>query len=108
MDTDSLYNQQLEQINSFCKNEPNDIFYRKILQAKTLSEAITKAKGFNESARGKSNNPKNVMESATMFALYRDVSTRYASRSLLWKKGLDSKMFNFVMVQAKNEGLGDK
>lgn len=108
MDADNLYEQQLEQLNSFCKNEPSDFFYRKILQTNSISSAINKVKGFKDSAIGKSNTPKNVMEASTMFALYRDTCMRYASRSMLWKKGLDAKMFNFIMVQAKNEGLGDK
>lgn len=107
MDSNALYEQQLQQINTFCKNEPNDFFYRKIVGDKSISGAINKIKEWKESAKSGDNNPKKVMEAATMFALYRDVAMRHASRSMLWKKGLDQKMFNLVMVQSKNNALGE-
>jgi hypothetical protein len=107
MDSNSLYEQQLQQIKTFCKNEPSEFFYKKIIGAETISEAINQVKEWKDSTKQGDDNPKTVMEAATMFALYRDLSMRHASRKMLWDKGLDQKMFNFVMVQSKNNALGE-
>lgn len=107
MTSDELGNKQLEDIQKFCTNKPNGLFYKNIVGGKTVHSAIKMAEGWKNGAIGGSFTPKAVVEAGSMFALYRDLASRYASRSMLWKKGLDQKMFNIVMVQAKNEGVGD-
>lgn len=108
MDADSLGGKKLEEIQKFCKNQPLKFFYQKILEVDSVNAGIQKVKGWKDAAIGKKFSPKAVMEAGTMFALYRDLGMRHASRKMLWKKGLDQTMFDIVMVQSKNDGLGDK
>ena len=107
MKIDTIHKNQKSQIAEYCRDEASDFFYRKVLNEETISEAIQKTKEWKNEAYKADNNPKAVMEAGAMFALYRDLSMRHASRSMLWKKGLDQKLFNIAMVQSKNLCLGE-
>lgn len=107
MKINTVYENQKSQIEEYCRDKASDFFYRNIIKGDTIAEAIQKTKEWKNEAYKADNNPKAVMEAGAMFALYRDLSMRHASRSMLWKKGLDQKLFNIAMVQSKNLCLGE-
>ena len=105
MDADALSDKNLQAIQKYCKNGSSEFFYKGIIGATSIYEAINAAKQWKDESMTKSFSAKAVMESGTMFALYRDLCMRHASRSMLWKKGLDQKLFDTIMVQTKNLNL---
>ena len=108
MQSEQLIKNQLQYLTEFCNNEPSDFFYRKQLGSSSVKAAIESAEQRKDAAQKGDASPKTIVDSAAMFALYRDLVCRHASRKTLWKKGVDQKMFNLMMVQTKNSTLGDK
>lgn len=108
MDADTLSDKNLKAIQSYCQNGSSKFFYKGVIGASSIYEAIRTAKRWKDESMEKPFSAKSVMEAGTMFALYRDLCMRHASRSMLWKKGLDQKLFDTIMVQAKNLNLDEK
>lgn len=101
MDIKERLDQQLNEIRGYCQNTPYKQYAFLVdvgLQDAAFKQSIVNMK---EAANTDENTGKAALNAADSFAMCRDLASRYACRSALIKKGLDSKLYAAQTVLGK-------